>query len=107
MVRRYVVDNGINCKALHEPVKLFSCYGAKVIGITRPGKVTAFNALIKKQKTITFPEKTFDTICSLTTEQKERIFIVRVKLKAESNHRCQTIYAPAQVRIASCKIDLF
>ena len=76
MVRRYVVDNGINCKALHEPVKLFSCHGAKVIGITRPGKVTAFNTLIKKQKTITFPEKTFDTICSLTTEQKERIFIV-------------------------------
>ena len=38
MVRRYVVDNGINCKALHEPVKLFSCHGAKVIGITRPGK---------------------------------------------------------------------
>ena len=65
------------------------------------------NLFVEKQKTITFPEKTFDTICSLTTEQKERIFIVRVKLKAESNHRCQTIYAPAQVRIASCKIDLF
>ena len=71
MVRRYVVDNGINCKALHEPVKLFSGHGAKVIGITRPGKVTAFNTLIKKQKTITFPKQSLYLGSGSAAKEKE------------------------------------
>lgn len=73
----------------------------------RPAERTIVQSLVEKQKTITFLKKPLGAVCFLATKQEDRVFIVRIELKTKPDYRCQTVYTPSQIRIASCKVNLF
>ncbi len=59
----YVLYNGINGKSFYQPIKLSGIHGAQFVRRTWPGKVTGFHALVEKQETVAFPQKSFDFFC--------------------------------------------
>ena len=67
-------DDWVYRKSLHQPVKLMgvqtSCFG----GSTRPGKVSIFHTLCKKQETITFPDESFYLVGPSATEEKKSVW---------------------------------
>ena len=73
MLRRYIVYNGIDGKALHQPAELFGRHGTEFIRVSGPGKVAAFYSLVEKQKSVPFPEQAFDPGCGSAAEKEQRI----------------------------------
>ena len=60
-----------------------------------------------KEKTITFPEQCFDPVTSSSTEKKQCIFVVRIKLKLKAYDRCQSIDPTTEIRKSHRQIHLF
>lgn len=100
MAGRYIMDHGINGKALHQPAELFRCHGAEFVRISWPCKVPAFHTLIKEQETIAFPKQTFYLESRSAAKEEECIGNKRLCLIFESN----SIVMPFMVRVAVARI---
>ena len=56
-------------------------------------------SFIKEEKTISLPQKTFDTIRGSATEKKQSSFIKWIKIKVILNQARQSIDSHAKIRI--------
>ena len=84
-------------KSLHEHTVLV-CRNLKCF-LRGPWPVegTIVKALIQEQKSIAFPEESFDPVIPFPTKQIKCIFIVWVKMELEPDDVCQPFQAPPQV----------
>ena len=78
-------------QSLHQHTVLVVCDRHCLICRTGPPECTIIESLVHKEKTITFPEQCFDPVTSSSTEKKQCIFVVRIKLKLKAYDRCQSI----------------
>ena len=78
-------------QSLHQHTVLVVCDRHCLICRTGPPECTIIESLVHKEKTIAFPEQCFDPIASSSTEKKQCIFVVRIKLKLKAYDRCQSI----------------
>jgi len=78
-------------QSLHQHTVLVVCDRHCLICRTGPPECTIIESLVHKEKTIAFPEQCFDPVTSSSTEKKQCIFVVRIKLKLKAYDRCQSI----------------
>ena len=84
-------------KSLHEHTVLI-CRDLKCfLPGSWPVEGTVVKALIQEQKSIAFPEESFDPVIPFPTKQIKCIFIVWVKMELEPDDVCQPFQAPPQV----------
>ena len=85
-------------QSLHQHTVLVVCDRHCLICRAGPPECTIIESLVHKEKTITFPEQCFDPVTSSSTEKKQCIFVVRIKLKLKAYDRCQSIDPTTKIR---------
>ena len=63
-------DLGFDTESIHKPLELLWRNGLSFSRVTRPRETSFFDTLGEYKKTITFPYKAFDPVCSLAAEQE-------------------------------------
>lgn len=99
------MDDRIDGKALHKPAELFRRKRPKLLGITGPGKVTAFHSFVKKKETVTFPQKSFDFGSRSSAEKEQGVWDKQVHVKSVFNDRCQGINSIPEICAAADDVD--
>ena len=59
---------------------------------------------IHKEKSISFPKKTFDSVSSSSAEEEQHIFFKGIKDKLLLYYVCQTVYAESEISISAYQI---
>ena len=85
-------------QSLHQHTVLVVCDRHCLICRTGPPECTIIESFVHKEKTIAFPEQCFDPVTSSSTEKKQCIFVVRIKLKLKAYDRCQSIDPTTEIR---------
>ena len=68
-----------NRQSLHQHLKLLWCNLHSLFLCTWPTKATDVQSFIKKQKSITFPNKPFNSIGSFSAKQEQDMFLKRIQ----------------------------
>ena len=79
------MDDGVDGKALHQPVELFWRKLPEILRIPGPGEMPAFNALVQKQEAVALPEQAFDLGGRTSAEEEQRIRHEQLLVKAAFN----------------------
>lgn len=67
------VDHRVDREPTHQPLELFRVEGPEFRRVSRPGKMTGLNPLVKEQESISLPEQAFDLGSGSSAEEKEGI----------------------------------
>ena len=98
-------DDWVYRKSLHQPVELMgiqtSCFG----GSTRPGKVTIFHTLCKKQKTIALPDESLYLISTSATKEKKSVWDKDGEMIPGFNNSSKTVDTKAHVSAPADDVD--
>ena len=74
--------------------------------VSRPGKGSAFQPLIKEKKAVSFPEEPFDPIRPAPAEQEEDILFQRIQLIVRADELRKSIDPFSKVCVSACDNDL-
>lgn len=67
------MDHRVDREPTHQPLELFLGEGPEFRRVSRPGKMTGLNPLVKEQESISLPEQAFDLGSGSSAEEKEGI----------------------------------
>ena len=90
---------------MHEPSELFGRKGPYLIGIAGPGEVAAFDAFVQEQKTVAFPEETFDLRSGYTAEKEECIRDEKTEIVSVLDDGGQRINTESEVGASAYEIN--
>ena len=100
-----IPNDRVDGETIHQPAKLFRRHGTEFTGVPGPGKVTIFNALVKKQKSISFPEQSLNLGSGFPAEEKEGIGNKQIHAILLLNNGGQGIDAVSKIRITTYYVD--
>ena len=97
---------GLNCEALHEPSVLLRRHLPDLINISRPPEFSGFKSFVQKQKSVSLPEKSFQSVFFPPAEKEKRVCPERIKIELVSHQRCKTIYTIPEICIPAGNVDV-
>ena len=95
------MNGGIYAQSAHQPLILFHTHLPKFFRSAGPLMSSVLKSLVQKKESISFPQKSFDSIRFSSAEQKQASFIKWIQLIMILYFICQSVYSASQIRISA------
>ena len=87
-------------QAFDQPLILLRRHIDDLGRISRPLETAILESFVQQQKSVTFPQESFDPVCSSAAEQEKRICIKRIEIILMLDDPGETIDAISEISVA-------
>lgn len=96
---------GYDLQSLHQHPILFRCDLHCFCRCTWPTETPNIQPFIKQQKTISFPDQSFQAVGASSAEQEQNVFLKWIQIELAPDDVCQTVDSFSQIGITGRNKD--